>query len=128
MFDLSEDSATASALSRPAARYRQAARLGGCLGSTEQNQAMQDDLIDNRAPGRVALQELAQRAAGGAGQQHCNHMNVLIDNLTGVTSTSAGQHRLDGRPVGAHDELDHRGIGWRVGSFAVRPGPGDPFA
>jgi hypothetical protein len=55
-------------------------------------------------------------------------MNVLIDNLTGVTSTSAGQHRLDGRPVRAHDELDHHGIGWRVGSFAVRLGPGDPFA
>jgi hypothetical protein len=54
-------------------------------------------------------------------------MNVLINNLTGVTSTSAGQHRLDGRPVGAHDELDHHGIGWRVGPSAVRPGPGDPF-
>ena len=37
-------------------------------------------------------------------------MNMLIDNLTGVTSTSAGQHRLNGRPVGAHDELDHHGI------------------
>ena len=54
-------------------------------------------------------------------------MNVLINNLTGVTSTSAGQHRLDGRPVGAHDKLDHHRIGWRVGPSAVRPGPGDPF-
>lgn len=54
-------------------------------------------------------------------------MNMLINNLTGVTSTSAGQQRLDGRPVRAHDELDHHGIGWRVGPAAVGSGPGDPF-
>lgn len=53
-------------------------------------------------------------------------MNMLINNLTGVTSTSAGLQRMDGRPVQAHDELDHHGIGWRVGPAAVRPGPGDP--
>jgi hypothetical protein len=53
-------------------------------------------------------------------------MNMLINNLTSVTSTSAGLQRMDGRPVQAHDELDHHGIGWRVGPAAVRPGPGDP--
>jgi hypothetical protein len=128
MFDLSEDSATASALSRQAARYRL-----GCVprrlprihraGSGDAGRLW----IDNRAPGRATPPGAARRAAGSAGLQHGNHMNVLINNLTGVTSTSAGQHRPDGRPVRAHDELDHHAIGWRVGPSAVRPGPGDPF-
>jgi hypothetical protein len=48
-------------------------------------------------------------------------MNMLINNLTGVTSTSAGQHRLDGRPVGTHDELDHHGIGWRLALVIPSP-------
>jgi hypothetical protein len=44
---------------------------------------MQDDFGGTTVrPAGSPLQELARRAAGGAGQQHRDHMNVLIDNLT----------------------------------------------
>jgi len=51
---------------------------------------MQDDVgLTTVRPAGSPLQELLWGAAGGAGQQYRNHMNVLINTLTGVTSTSA---------------------------------------
>jgi hypothetical protein len=88
---------------------------------------MQDDFgLTTVPPAGSPLHELLGERLEAPGQQHRNHMNMLIHNLTGVTSSSAGKQRLDGRPVRAHDELDHHGIGWRVGPAAVRS-PGDPF-